>query len=75
MVLFKLEMIQANNRLFHTEKNSFIRSATIKLSYILLGVVPCVAWDFFFLSFFDFGFLSQSADKLTIHSIPCSWIL
>ena len=56
MVLFILEMIQANNRLFHTEKNSFIRSATIKLSYILLGVVPCVAWDIFFFLFLTLDF-------------------
>jgi hypothetical protein len=28
---------------------------------------------FFF--FFFVGLWSQSADKLTIHSIPCSWIL
>ncbi len=30
---------------------------------------------FFFFFFFFFGLWSQSADKLTIHSLPCSWIL
>jgi hypothetical protein len=27
------------------------------------------------LGFFFVGLWSQSADKLTIHSIPCSWVL
>jgi|FrelakmetLWP11LW_1041352.scaffolds.fasta_scaffold60701_1 hypothetical protein len=31
MVLFKLEMIQANNKLFYTEKNYTTKSNTIKL--------------------------------------------
>ncbi len=30
MVLFKLEMIQANNKLFYTEKNYTTKSNTIK---------------------------------------------
>ena len=40
MVLFKLEMIQANNKLFYTEKkkNYTTKSNTIKLPQILYAI-------------------------------------
>ncbi len=41
MVLFKLEMIQANHKLFYTEKNKknyTIKSNTIKLPQILYAI-------------------------------------
>jgi hypothetical protein len=38
MVLFKLEMIQANNKLFCTEKNYKTKSNTNKLPLILYAI-------------------------------------
>ena len=39
MVLFKLEMIQANNKLFYTEKkNCTTKSNTIKLPQIVYDI-------------------------------------
>jgi hypothetical protein len=38
MVLFKLEMIQAINKLFYTEKNNTNKSNTIKLLKILYTI-------------------------------------
>ncbi len=39
MVLFKLEMIQANNKLYYTEKkNHTTKSNTIKLPQILYAI-------------------------------------
>ena len=38
MVLFKLEMILANNKLFYTEKNNTNKSNTIKLLYIFYTI-------------------------------------
>jgi hypothetical protein len=40
---------------------------------LILFIVGLVSFFFFFFFFF-FGLWSQLADKLTIHSIPCSWI-
>ncbi len=38
MELFKLEMIQANNKLFYTETNYTTKSNTIKLPQILYAI-------------------------------------
>ncbi len=39
MVLFKLEMIQANNKLFYTEKKNYTtKSNTIKLPQIVYAI-------------------------------------
>ncbi len=38
MILFKLEMIEANSKLFYTEKNNTTKSNTIKLPSILYAI-------------------------------------
>jgi hypothetical protein len=43
--------------------------------YKKVPVEKIIFQQYFFFFFLAFGFWSQSADKLTIHSLPCSWIL
>jgi hypothetical protein len=67
------EMVKQTDLKLSTSKQTLLKQiSTQYLVFFRLFDAFIINFDFFFVVV---GLWSQTADKLTIYSIPCSWIL